>query len=90
MRITLLAAPLLLAACLPPAPVTPLPPPADPCGAGQYAGLVGGQLSTFDPGKVAGPVRVLTPGGVMTMDHRPDRLNIHVDGQGRIFRVTCG
>ncbi|KAJ9606768.1 hypothetical protein H2200_008777 [Cladophialophora chaetospira] len=29
-------------------------------------------------------------GGMMTMDHKPDRLNIHVDKDGTVKKVTHG
>lgn len=29
-------------------------------------------------------------GGMMTMDHQPDRLNIHVDKDGTVKKVTKG
>lgn len=86
--LTLLPLP-LLAACMPqPAPIQPTPI-AD-CAAGQYAGLVGRPLSSFDASGVAGPVRILAPGSAMTMDHNPGRLNVYHDSQLRITQVTCG
>ncbi|MBZ5485951.1 hypothetical protein HW452_00205 [Halomonas aquamarina] len=35
-------------------------------------------------------VRVLHPGDAATMDHRPERLNIHVDDDERIEALRCG
>lgn len=35
-------------------------------------------------------VRVLRPGDVATMDHRPDRLNIHVDSNETVEALRCG
>lgn len=35
-------------------------------------------------------VRVLRPGDMATMDHRPDRLNIHLDDQDNIEALRCG
>ena len=35
-------------------------------------------------------VRWIRPGDMVTMDYREDRLNIHVDAQGRVTRVRCG
>lgn len=35
-------------------------------------------------------VRVLRPGDMATMDHRPDRLNIHLDDQDVIEELRCG
>lgn len=36
------------------------------------------------------PHRVLPPNGVMTMDYRPDRLNIFVDENRRVNNVNNG
>lgn len=35
-------------------------------------------------------VRVLRPGESYTMDFRADRLNIHLDEEGRIVELSCG
>lgn len=35
-------------------------------------------------------VRSLRPGDVMTMDYRVDRLNLKIDGQGKIEGANCG
>ena len=35
-------------------------------------------------------VRVLRPGDMATMDHRPDRLNVHLDDQDIIEDLRCG
>lgn len=35
-------------------------------------------------------VRVLRPGMMVTMEYRGDRLNLRIDGQGKILSVTCG
>lgn len=34
--------------------------------------------------------RVIPPGGVVTMDHDPMRLNIELDDAGTIRRMRCG
>lgn len=80
---------LVLAGCVAP-PMPSVPAPGDSCGRAQYAGLVGNPLSTFDASKVTGPVRILAPGSIMTMDHRPDRLNIYHSARGIVEKVTCG
>ena len=36
------------------------------------------------------PLRVLHPGSVVTMDFRPDRLNLHLDEHGEPLDVTAG
>ncbi|AZY49000.1 I78 family peptidase inhibitor [Bordetella avium] len=35
-------------------------------------------------------VRVLKPGQVMTLEYNPGRVNIIVDGQGKISAIRCG
>jgi len=37
-----------------------------------------------------GAVRVIKPGQAVTMDFRADRLNVEVDEQGVIVRISCG
>ncbi|KAL4893885.1 hypothetical protein BDV59DRAFT_176379 [Aspergillus ambiguus] len=34
--------------------------------------------------------RILNPGDPMTMDHRPDRLNVHLDKSGIVHDVNFG
>jgi hypothetical protein len=36
------------------------------------------------------PTRVLRPGDAMTMDYRPDRLNIYLDDDGSLVEVRAG
>jgi len=38
----------------------------------------------------AGSVRWIRPGMMVTMDYRPDRLNLRVDGKGKILSANCG
>ena len=35
-------------------------------------------------------VRIIEPNTAVTMDYVTDRLNIHVDDEGIILKVTCG
>ena len=35
-------------------------------------------------------LRWIRPGDVVTMDYSESRLNIHLDGQGRVERFNCG
>jgi len=35
-------------------------------------------------------LRWIRPGDAVTMDYRQDRLNIHLDAQGRVERFQCG
>jgi len=34
--------------------------------------------------------RVLPPNSMMTMDFRPDRLNVHLDGTDTVVKVIMG
>lgn len=34
--------------------------------------------------------RIVPEGGMMTMDHKPERLNIHTDDKGIVKKVTHG
>ncbi|WP_135502226.1 I78 family peptidase inhibitor [Roseovarius aestuariivivens] len=63
---------------------------ADACGGAGLGTLVGAPVSEFDADAWDGPVRILPPDSAMTMDHRPDRLNIDKDGTGTVTRVWCG
>ncbi len=76
-----LAALLGIAACAPQAEET--------CDLGSYRGFFGASLAavTFpaDPN-----LRVIMADDVVTMDFVPDRVNIHVDHNGRIHDLTCG
>ena len=38
----------------------------------------------------AAAVRWLRPGQIVTMEFRADRLNIHLDAQEKVERITCG
>ena len=35
-------------------------------------------------------LRWIPPGGMVTMDYRPDRLNIELDAQNRVTALRCG
>ncbi len=35
-------------------------------------------------------IRWIRPGDAVSMDYRTDRLNIHLDGRGRVERIDCG
>ena len=62
---------------------------ADACGAAEMQELIGTSITAQDfSGHAA--VRILPPGSMVTMDHRPDRLNIEHDAGGVITRVWCG
>ena len=97
-RSAALAAPLLLAltACNQDAPPakTP-PPPEDACGAGKLDRFRGVPASPAVLAEIAAKVgeknvRTIRPGEAVTMDFRPDRLNVEIGAGGRIERLRCG
>ncbi len=74
-------------------PVTSLPgyePGSDSCGAEAREYLLGQAVSEVDLDSLARTVRAIAPGAPVTMDHRPDRLNLDLDGDGVIVRIWCG
>ncbi len=71
-----------------------IPAPAEPdltasCGAEKLQGLVGQPENVVAAMSFAQPVRIIRPGTAVTMDYRPDRLNIEIDASGRVARVHC-
>lgn len=78
-----------LAACR--AQETPAgPEDGDACGADALQQLVGGPVAALDTDALDQPVRLIPPDTMVTMDHRPDRLNVDLDAQDRITRIWCG
>lgn len=62
----------------------------DACGAEPLQDLVGQPFAAdLLPGG-DGTVRVIRPDTAVTMDHRPDRLNVLVDESGTITEIRCG
>jgi len=82
-----LAVALSSAACVP-----VLEPPVateNACGAAELQGLVGQPASVLRTMKFGLDTRIIRPETVVTMDYRPDRLNIDIDAGERITRVYC-
>lgn len=59
------------------------------CGAVGLQHLVGQPAKVLQTMKFVGEVRIVRPGMAVTMDYRPDRLNIDIDATERIIRVHC-
>ena len=96
MRTSLIIAPLclgMLAGCA----TAPIPEPApsmrcDTAPAREYLGQLATDAVVQNAQQAAGAnsVRVLGPNDAATMDYRGDRLNVLVDGQRLITKLTCG
>lgn len=84
-----LVAPLLLMACTLEVPVSDSPAPEDQCGAAALQGLVGQPRSILDTMRFTEGTRIIEPGSAVTMDYRPDRLNILIGEDGLIEAVNC-
>jgi hypothetical protein len=64
--------------------------PAQMCPAAAQAGLIGQPASVLETMRFADPVRILRPGTAMTMDYRAERMNIYIDADEKIEKLTCG
>lgn len=62
----------------------------DSCQAADHAALVGQPLSAFNQDDLDQPVRIIPPGGIVTMEYSPRRLNVDLDGSNNIVRFWCG
>ena len=65
------------------------------CDAARAAGLVGRQRSAelgAEAMRLSGAraLRWIPPGTMVTMDYREDRLNIELDGAGKVTKIRCG
>ena len=82
-------------ACGPTVPESGVPPRAeeagpDSCGVADHEALVGQPLSAFDQSALDRPVRIIPPGGIVTMEYNPRRLNVDLDSASNIVRFWCG
>ena len=85
----LAALPLLaLAACVEPV-TAPVEPDRDNCNASALQGLVGQPKSVLTTMLLPAGTRVINPGDAVTMDFRPDRMNVEIGTNGRIEKIGC-
>ena len=80
---------LALAACVEPAPPAEPEPAPDLCNATAMQGLVGQPASVLRDMMLRAGTRVINPGDAVTMDFRPDRMNIEIGADGRIEKIAC-
>ena len=65
------------------------------CDASKAQGLVGRTRSREVGAEAmrlsgAAALRWIPEGAMVTMDYREDRVNLHLDGKGKVARVACG
>lgn len=68
----------------------PPTPPVGTCGAEELQYLVGQPAAVLQTMRFGQVVRVIEPGMAVTMDYAPDRLNIELDKNDVISRISCG
>ena len=93
MRVLLAA--LALGGCTPPPQSTPAPPEDRSCDAAAAQRLVrreGSPQVAEEAQRLAGAktVRFLHPGQIVTMEYRAGRLNLWLDENNRVMRISCG
>jgi Peptidase inhibitor I78 family len=77
------------------APETATGGPERACDASKAQSLLGRSESADTEAEAkrlsgAGIVRWIPEGGMVTMDYREDRLNLRLDGAGKIVGIDCG
>lgn len=80
---------LLLMACVPVEETPVVDTPKDECSASQYQGLVGQPAAALTSMNFPIGTRIIQPGSAVTMDYRPDRLNIEISTNQRIEKISC-
>ncbi len=89
-RACLLPVVLLLAACQIEAPDAAPEDPAASCAAPQLQQFVGQPLARVSALSLPPGTRIIAPDTAVTMDYRPERLNIEHDATEVVTRVYCG
>jgi hypothetical protein len=65
-------------------------PEENACGAAGMQDLIGKDHSVLAAMTFPAGTRIITPGMAVTEDYSPSRLNIDLDGSGKITGVWCG
>jgi hypothetical protein len=82
-----------LSACnqaFPPTYLDGVPVTASLCGDQQVTPLIGQNRSALNGLTLPPATRIIEPGMAITMDYSAQRLNVEVDGAGKITRAYCG
>lgn len=68
-----------------------LPPAAeDTCGAAGFANLIGQPREAAEAAPLPANARIVGPDDAVTMDFSPERLNVLLDTNNLVDRLTCG
>lgn len=84
-----LALPLLLAACVTADDPVAAAPEQSGCGAAGFQGLIGQPKAALSSLTLPAGTRIIGPEQAVTMDFRPDRLNVEIGPDARIARIGC-
>lgn len=63
---------------------------ASACMAERWQHLIGATQAQVSAENLPNNVRVIEWGGMVTQDYVPARMNVHLDQNGRVYRVICG
>lgn len=87
MRYLCVPALLILAACQSSVPFEPV---TDQCGSLNHLSKVGLKEDSITDATFPAGTRIIRPDTPVTRDYRAERLNVHINSQGRIERIDCG
>jgi hypothetical protein len=60
------------------------------CDPAAFSFLIGKPVAALDGVLTPEAMRIVEPDSMVTMDHNPERLNVHLDDKGIIREVRCG
>jgi len=60
------------------------------CAVARYRALIGQPIEEIDVAVLPKTLRVYPTGSRVTMDYRPERLNVVVGRDGNVVKVRCG
>jgi len=63
---------------------------SDTCGAAERADLLGMERAAVEAVAFDQPFRIIEPGGIVTQDFIPNRLNLYLDDADFVVRINCG
>jgi hypothetical protein len=64
--------------------------PASGCEAEMWQHLIGRTVAEVEAEDLPEGARVIEWGAITTQEYLPARMNVHLDQQGRVYRVICG